>query len=92
MDDVILGAAETPFEELLLGRLLRASSRLHRQENMNGTHRFLITSVFNERGRTTPCNFYDTHRKPFHPKHQNVGHSQRTDRMHYLREKGSNRY
>ena len=34
MDDVILGAAETPFEELLLrinpARLLRASSRIHR--------------------------------------------------------------
>jgi len=61
VDDAILGRAETPFRELLLGvpeaRLLRASFRLHRQENMNSTHRFLITSVFNERGRTTPCNF-----------------------------------
>jgi len=60
VEEASLGSAETPFRELLLGvpdaRFLRNQHLKvdQQKKKKQTTHLFLIISVFNDNGRTTP--------------------------------------
>ncbi len=67
VDDASLGSADAPFREVLLGApearfLCETVSICQKKVVVVTSHLFLITSVFSDNGRTTPCSF--CHQKP----------------------------